>query len=130
MNYVTKLWNKANENVANSGFYGVSDMECYTKEELKALYLRLEWEWTEEFEVRYADGLYSIEWEGCYGRFTESFANVDEFNKALDTHTAEREVRVREEYNRLLAERKERMKAFKESRNTLGNLFPELSKLK
>lgn len=131
MNYVTKLWKKAKENVEDFSYLNwVSDIESYSKKKLKAMYTNHNWGWTEEHEVKYANGSHSIEWETVYGRYWESFDTAEDLEKALAENKAIYEAELRSEYNRLLSERKERIKAHRESRNSLGNLFPELSKLK
>ena len=131
MNYVSKLWKRANANVESSSYLDwVSDMECYTKEELKARYLEWGEEWGEEQEVNYANGLWSVEWGTIYGRHWVRYEDSEAFDKALAENEARWKAEVLEEYERLRKERSERIKARKESRNTLGNLFPELNKLR
>jgi len=131
MKYITKLWKKAKANVESCPWLDfLSDMECFTKEELKAYYLNMGCEWGEKEEVEYADGLWKVEWDTIYGRHWTRYESHEEMEKAIAENEARYEVELRAEYNRLLSERKERIKAHRESRNTLGNLFPELSKLK
>jgi hypothetical protein len=105
-------------------------MECFTMEELKAYYLKWDLPWSEEHEAKYANGLWKVEWQTIYGRYWASYESYEALERAIDENEALWDAEVLAEYERLRKERSERIKAHKESRNTLGNLFPELSKLK
>lgn len=131
MNYVSKLWKKAKENVQSCPWIDfLSDMECYTKDELKAYYLEVGWKWGEEQEEDYANGLWKVEWDTIYGRHWTRYESAEALDKAIADNNARYEAELLSEYERLRKERSERVKTQRESRNTLGNLFPDLNKLK
>jgi hypothetical protein len=99
----TKLWRKANTNALENTMFGLSDM-CEENN--------------------------SIEWCSIYGRHWERYATSEDFNSALDEYEARLDEEINAEYQRLVSERNERLKTIRETKNTLGNLFPQLNELR
>ncbi len=120
------LLQRANETVMNGLCDGLSDIESHSKEWLKEWYGK---DWTAEHEVKYANGSHAVEWDGWYGKHWESFTTEADMNARLDEYSADIEAKVQVEYKRLLKVKVDNLARFKASRNTLGNLFPELVKL-
>lgn len=71
----------------------------------------------------------SVEWDGIYGKHWQSFDSAEEMKNELDKVEREAKAKIEEIYQELLSKKKAEAAAREASRNTLGNLFPELGEI-
>ena len=72
----------------------------------------------------------AVEWDGIYGKHWERFDSEEARTIRLDRYSKELDAHIAEYVKEGLAKRKEARRSKEASKNTLGNLFPELAKLK
>jgi len=70
----------------------------------------------------------AVEWDGCYGKHWQRFESEEARTKALDEHESEWQRAVIGVLVSIDRAKAERRKEAAGSRNTIGNLFPELLK--
>jgi len=70
-----------------------------------------------------------IEWDGIHGKFRQTFKTLEKMDAALDKADADAEAKIEEIYQELITKRKNEMATREETKNSIGNLFPELAEI-